>query len=51
MSQQEVLTAAHCTSGHSMDTVQVRVYNVSDDLNLYAQNIWTMLLLEPSLYC
>ena len=53
MSQQEVLTAAHCTSGHSVDTVQVTVYNVSDDLNLYVQNIWIwkMLLLEPSLYC
>ena len=27
VSQQEVLTAAHCTSGHSVDTVQVKVEN------------------------
>ena len=52
MSQQEVLTAAHCTSGHSVETVQVTVYNVSDDLNSYVQNIWILriLPLEASPY-
>ena len=53
MSQQEVLTAAHCMSRHSVETVQVTVYNVSDDLNPYVQNIWILriLPLEPSPYC